>query len=63
MWTRSINQETNSDLAKWIVIIIALGTIIFNTITLHNDVQHLKKNQERIITEISELKNVLIDKR
>lgn len=63
MLKNSINKTESNDIAKWLVIVLALSTLIFNTITLFNDVKHLKENQIRIIKEISELKTALIMKK
>ena len=63
MWTRSINQIENSDIAKWAVVMLAMAILTLNTIVVFNDVKHLIKTQERILQEISDLKTALIAKK
>lgn len=41
-------KKERNDTAKWIIVAIAIATIIFNSAILYNDVKHLK----RAVTEI-----------
>jgi len=51
------NNKLNGT-AKWIIIIIAIGTIAYNTIATHviskNDIKHLQE-------DVTEIKKLLID--
>lgn len=51
-----------SDLAKWIIVGIAISGLIFNTGILWNDVHHLKKSVDDIWGEINEIKLILIER-
>ena len=51
-----------SDLAKWIIVGIAVAGLIFNTGIIWNDVKHLKKSVDDIWSEINEIKNILIER-
>ena len=37
-----------AEIAKWIIVAIAIGTLIFNTGILWNDVKHLKEDVKAI---------------
>lgn len=50
------------DLAKWIIVGIAIAGLIFNSGVLYNDVKHLKKSVDDIWSEINEIKNILIER-
>jgi len=50
------------DLAKWIIVGIAIAGLIFNSGILYNDVKHLKKSVNDIWSEINEIKNILIER-
>ena len=47
------NKKLNG-LAKWIIVAIAIGGLIFNTAILYNDVKHLK-------ADVTEIKAMLIE--
>lgn len=49
-------------MTAWIMAIIALGGILVNTITLYNDVKHLKKDVDEIKQELRDLHNILMEK-
>lgn len=51
-----------SDLAKWIIVAIAILGFVFNTGVLWNGVKHLKKSVDDIWGEINEIKNILIER-
>lgn len=52
-----------NDLAKWIIVAIAILGLAFNTGVVWNDVKHLKKSVDDIWSEINEIKKYLfIDK-
>lgn len=54
------------DLAKWIIVAIAIGGFIYSAIvtnaTLKNDVKHLQKSVDNIWNEINEIKKILIER-
>ena len=50
------------DLAKWIIVGIAIGGLIFNSGILYNDVNHLKKSVDEIWKELNNIKNILIER-
>ena len=54
-------------MAEWIAIIIAIGTVLYNTIVTHvvlkNDVKHLVKDVEEIKTDVRELRQCLLKKK
>jgi len=52
-----------SDLAKWIIVAIAILGFAFNTGMLWNDVKHLKKSVDEIWSEINGLKSFLLKER
>lgn len=41
------NNRLNG-LAKWIIVAIAVGGLIFNTAVIYNDVKHLKEDVKEI---------------
>ena len=53
-----------NDLAKWVVIAIAIGTIIYNTLVTHvvlkNDVRHLETAVKETKQEVRDLRNYLL---
>lgn len=51
------------DLAKWIIVGIAVGGLIFNTGVLYNDIKHLKKSVNDIWKELNKIKDILIERR
>lgn len=66
------NNKING-LAKWIIVAIAVGGIIFNTAILYNDVKHQQKyaeesrrieerHYEELKQEVRDLRNYLMDK-
>jgi hypothetical protein len=50
------------DLAKWIIVGLAVAGLIFNTGVLYNDIKHLKKSVDEIWTEINKIKDILIER-
>lgn len=54
------------DLAKWIIVGIAVGGLIYNTGVVHgvlkNDIKHLKKSVDDIWSEINKIKELLIER-
>lgn len=50
------------DLAKWIIVGIAIAGLIFNSGVLYNDVSHIKKSIDDIWREINEIKTILIER-
>ena len=50
----------SSDLAKWIIVAIAILGFAFNTGVIWNDVKHLKKSVDDIWTEINKIKEILL---
>ena len=50
------------DLAKWIIVAIAIAGLIFNTGVLYNDIKHLKKSVDEIWTELNKIKDILIER-
>lgn len=55
-------KKNNGILARWIIVAIAVGGIIFNTAVLYNDVKHLKKQIQEIKQDVRDLRNYLMDK-
>lgn len=55
------NSKING-LARWIIVALALGGILFNTAILYNDVKHLKKQMQEVKQEIRDLRNYLMSK-
>ena len=51
------------DLAKWIIVGIAVAGLVFNSGVLYNDVKHLKKSVDDIWKEINHIKTMLIKER
>lgn len=51
-----------SELAKWIIVGIAVLGFVFNTGVLWNEVKHLKKSVDDIWGEINEIKKILIER-
>jgi len=51
--------------AKWIIIIIAIGTIVYNTIATHviakNEMKHVIKTVEKLDKKVDGLSKLLID--
>ena len=52
-----------TDLAKWIIVAIAILGLAFNTGIVWNDVKHLKKSIDNIWSEINEIKKFLLKER
>ena len=63
----------NNKLAKWIIVALAVGGIIFNTAVLYNDVKHNQKyaeesrrieerHYEELKEQVRDLRNYLMDK-
>lgn len=50
----------SNDLAKWVIVGIAIAGLIFNTGVVWNDVKHLKKSIDDVWSEINEIKKILI---
>lgn len=55
-----MTKRKANGLAKWIVVAIAIGGILFNTAILYNDVNHLKKQMQEVKQEIRDLRNFLL---
>lgn len=51
-----------NDLAKWIIVGIAVAGLIFNTGVLYNDIKHLKKSVDDIWKELNKIKEILIER-
>lgn len=49
-------------LARWIIVAIAVGGLIFNSAILYNDVKHLKGDIAEIKQEIKEIRQYLLAK-
>lgn len=49
-----------TDVAKWILVTIAILGLAFNTGVVWNDVKHLKKSVNDIWREINEIKKFLL---
>lgn len=52
-----------TDLAKWIIVAIAILGLAFNTGIVWNDVKHLKKSVDDIWSEINDIKKFLLQER
>jgi len=54
------------DLAKWIIVGIAVGGLIYNVIVTHtilkNDVKHLQKSVDSLWAKIDEILKYLLEK-
>lgn len=46
--------------AKWLIVALAIGGLIFNSGILYRDVQHLTKSVEEIKTDVRELRECLM---
>ena len=57
----SKNRHRNHIVAQWIVITIAIGTLIFNSGILYNDVKHLKAAVDKLNQEVTAVRNYLLD--
>ncbi len=53
----------SNDLAKWIIVAIAVLGFAFNTGVVWNDVKHLKKSINDIWVEINKIKEHLLKER
>lgn len=49
-----------NDLAKWIIVGIAVAGFVFNSGVVWNDVKHLKKSVDDIWKEVNEIKKALL---
>jgi hypothetical protein len=47
--------------ARWIVVALAVGGLIFNSGILYNDVRHLKEEVAEVKQEIKELRLLFIE--
>jgi hypothetical protein len=47
--------------AKWIVVALAVGGLIFNSGILYNDVRHLKEEVSEVKQEIKDLRELFIE--
>lgn len=56
-------NQMSSDLAKWIIVAIAILGFAFNTGIMWNDVKHLKKSVDDIWKEINEIKKFLLEEK
>lgn len=54
-------------IAQWILAIIAIGAVVYNTIVTHvvmrNDIKHLQEDCEKIWQKIDELYKYLLEHR
>lgn len=54
------------DLAKWIIVGLAVSGFIYNVIVTHailkNDVKHLQKSVDELWKELNKIKNILIER-
>jgi len=54
--------ERTKDLAKWIIVAIAVATVIFNTAILYNDVKHLKEDTTEIKMDVKSINAYLLQR-
>jgi cell division protein FtsL len=47
--------------AKWVIVAIAVGGLIFNSGILYNDVKHLRQGLIEVKQEIHELRTLIIN--
>jgi hypothetical protein len=45
--------------ARWVIIAIAIGGIVWNAATLHNDVKHLKDDIQEIRQDVKQIKEAV----
>ena len=45
-----------NDIAKWIVIALAVGAVIYNTAVIHNEVKHNTKAIQEIRQDIKDMR-------
>jgi len=65
---KGINEKENmanklNGMAKWIVVALAIGGLIFNSGILYNDVKHLTKQVADIKQDIKDLQAYIIEMR
>ena len=56
-----MNTNKMNNIAKWIVVGLAILTLAFNSGILYNDVKHLKNQLGEIKQEIKELRSYLMN--
>lgn len=55
-------KEKRNDIAKWIVVALALLTLAFNSGVLYNDVKHLKASFAEIKQDVKSINMYLLQK-
>ena len=56
--------KTNiNGVAKWIMVSIAVGALVFNTGVIYNDVKHLRNEVAEIKQDLKELRQIVLEKR
>lgn len=56
-----MTKKTN-DIAKWIIVALALLTLAFNSGVLYNDVKHLKTSLTEVKMEVKSINAYLLHK-
>lgn len=51
-----------NDMAKWIIVALALLTLVFNSGVLYNDVKHLKEVVRELKQDVKQINTYLIAK-
>lgn len=55
-----MSKKTN-DIAKWIIVALAVGALIFNTGVLYNEVKHNSRNIAKIEKHIESMEKSLYE--
>lgn len=59
-------RKNNGILARWIIVILAILTIAYNTIATHviskNEIRHLQNDMQEVKQEVRDLRNYLMSK-
>lgn len=56
-----MNKQKLNGFARWVIVALAVGSVIFNTAVLYNDVKHLKNAVQEIKQEIRDLRTYLLE--
>lgn len=51
-----------NDIAKWVIVALAILTLAFNSGVLYNDVKHLKANFTEIKMDVKSINSYLLEK-
>jgi hypothetical protein len=54
-------KEQRNGIARWVIVALAVGGLIFNSGILYNDVRHLKDEIAEVKQDIKELRYILLE--